>query len=188
MQAPFVASLQLWPAHVPPSLCHACLCHTQLHAWFILPPSESDLTNRARGFIGKIMYRLPRNAAVAVTGSMCLVWSNVVIMPPDGVEPATHNRTLTLPAVDLAGAEVAWAYMCTARQNHGSAPLPPDLYRLYSAPNPAMLTYLCNGYVDVGAEEYAGDAVKMNDFVQDHERDKLIAGVRFRWVAALRCG
>ena len=163
-----------------------CLCHMQLQAWFILPPGESDLPNRARGFIKTILCKMPRNAAVAATGSsMCLVWSNVANMPPNGVALVAHNRTLTLPAVDAVGAEVAWAYLCTTRQSSGRAALPPDLYKLYSAPHPAMLTYLCNEYINSGAEKYAEDVSQMNGFVQVHERDKVIFEVRSLW--ALCC-
>ncbi|PNH06694.1 hypothetical protein TSOC_006908, partial [Tetrabaena socialis] len=85
--------------------------YTVDEAWFLLP-ADSGRLDQARSFLKTMLCCMPRNAAIAVTGSsMCLVWSNVAVMPPNGVALATHNRTLTLPAESYEGAAVAWDFL-----------------------------------------------------------------------------
>ncbi len=84
-------------------------------------------------------------------------------MAPNGIALSARNVIITLPASAPAGAAVAWEHLRGCRT---PAPLPPRLYEL-SAPQPAMLTYLCTRYVEEGAPS---DVVR---FVQDHERIKI---------------
>lgn len=94
---------------------------------------------------------------------MCLTWANIAGMAPNGIALSARHVTITLPASAPAGAAVAWEHLCGCR---APAPLPLRLFEL-SAPQPAMLTYLCTRYVEEGAP---ADVVR---FVQDHERIKI---------------
>ena len=98
---------------------------------------------------------------------MCLTWSSIAAMAPNGIALSARNVTITLPASAPAGAAVAWEHLCGCR---AAASLPLRLYEL-SAPQPAMLTYLCTRYVEEGAP---ADVVR---FVQDHERNKIVTEV-----------